>query len=109
MMMNVGDTKQIAQSKKFQTKMLKKSLCDYSDVRACKRNYNRCCTRRNAATIAADRNNKQVLFKTCSPFTDCINEKRNTQVNNAKDLDVVMLMYILIEYSDNYTRTSESL
>ena len=30
----------------------------------------------------------------------------NTQINNAKDLDVVMLMYNLIEYSDNYSKTS---
>ena len=59
------------------------------------------------------RNNKQTIFKYCAPFTDCIIEINNTQVGNAKDLDVVMsmynLMYNLIEYSNNYSKTSGSL
>ena len=33
----------------------------------------------------------------------------NTQIDNAKDIDVVMLIYNLIEYSDNYLKTSGSL
>ena len=33
----------------------------------------------------------------------------NTQINNSKDLDLVKPMYNLIEYSDNYSRTSERL
>ena len=44
----------------------------------------------------------------CS-FTNCICEINNPQVDNAKDLDIVMPMYNLIEYSDNYSKTSESL
>ena len=43
--------------------------------------------------------NKQVAFKNGVPFTDSISEKNNTLVENAKDLDVVMLMYNLIEYA----------
>ena len=35
------------------------------------------------------------------PFTDCVSEINNTQVDNAKYIDVVMQMYNLIEYSDN--------
>ena len=50
-----------------------------------------------------------MVFKTCAPFTDCINEINNTQVDNAKEIDVVMPMYNLIEYSDNYLKTSRSL
>ena len=50
-------------------------------------------------------NNKQAILKTCAPFMDCITEINNTQVDNAKDLDVVMPMYNLIEYSDNYSKT----
>ena len=38
-----------------------------------------------------------------------INEINNTQVDNAKDIDIVMPMYNLIEYSDNYAKTSGSL
>ena len=44
-----------------------------------------------------------------TPFTDCISAINNTQIDNAKDLDVVMPMCNLIEYSDNYSKTSESL
>ena len=65
---------------KFKTTMLKSSLCDYSDA------YN---------------TNKKVIFKNCAPFTNCISEINNTQIDNAKDIDIVMPMYNLIEYSDN--------
>ena len=40
-------------------------------------------------------NNMQVVFKNCAPFTNCISEINNTQKNNAKDIDIVMLMYNL--------------
>ena len=43
------------------------------------------------------------------PFTDCRSEINNTQIDNAKDLDVVMPMYNLIEYSENYSKTSGGL
>ena len=49
------------------------------------------------------------MFKNCAPFTDCISKINNTQVDNAKDIDIVMPMYNLIEYSDNYSKTSGSL
>ena len=52
---------------------------------------------------------KKVIFKNCTPFTDCINEINNTQVDKAKDLDAVMPMYNLIECSDNYFNISENL
>ena len=52
---------------------------------------------------------KNVVFKNCAPFTDCIREINNTQVDNAKDTDIVMSMYNVIEYSDNYLNTSGSL
>ena len=47
--------------------------------------------------------------KNCAPFINCISEINNTQVDNAKDIDIVMPMYNLIEYSDNYAKTSGSL
>ena len=49
------------------------------------------------------------MFKNCAPFTNCISEINNTQVDNAKDIDTVMPMYNLIEYSDNYAKTSGGL
>ena len=39
------------------------------------------------------------------PFTECISNVNNTQIDNAKDIDVVMPMYNLIEYGDNYSKT----
>ena len=55
-----------------------------------------------AADADANNTNRKVIFKNCAPFTNCISEINNTQVDNAKDLDIVMPMYNLIEYSDNY-------
>ena len=56
----------------------------------------------NTAAADADANNinKKVIFKNCAPFTDWISEISNTQVDNAKYIDIVIPMYNLIEYSD---------
>ena len=88
--------------------MLKSNLCDYSDAYIHVRVTN---TVNNTATegAAANNNNKKVIFKSCTPFTNCISEINNTDLGNAKDLDIVMPMYNLIEYSDNYSKTSGSL
>ena len=91
---------------KFKTTMLKSSLCDYSDAYILVKGT---ISVNNTAAAVADANNtdKKVIFKNCAPFTNCISEIR--QVDNAKDIDVVMPMYNLIEYSDNYGKTSGSL
>ena len=52
-----------------------------------------------ASQTAGGNNNVQVVFKNCAPFIDCISEKNNTQIDNAKDTNVVMLMYSLIKHS----------
>ena len=93
---------------KFKTTMLKCSLCDYSDrYILVKRTIN--VNNTAAADADANNTNKKVIFKNCAPFTNCISEINNTQVDNAKDIDIVMPMYNLIEYSDNYAKTSGSL
>ena len=48
-----------------------------------------------------------LLFKNCAPFIDCISEINNTQVDNAKEIDIVIPMQNLIEYSDNYFEIQE--
>ena len=53
--------------------------------------------------------NKRVISKNCTPLINWISEINNTHVDNAKDLDVVMSMYDLIECSDNHCQTSGSL
>ena len=61
------------------------------------------------AGAAANNIGKKVIFKNCAPFTNCISKINNTQIDNAECIDIVMLMYNLIEYSGNYSKTSGSL
>ena len=93
---------------KFKTTMLKSSLCDYSDAYILVKGT---ITVNNTAAqgAAANNTNKKVIFKNCAPFTNCISEINNTQIDNAKDIDIVMPVYNLIEYSDNYAKTTGSL
>ena len=49
------------------------------------------------------------MFKNCAPFVNCKTEIDNTEIDNAKDIDIIMPMYNLIEYGDNYSKTSGSL
>ena len=93
---------------KFKTSMLRSSLCDYSDAYILVKGN---ITVNNTAAAGADANNdnKKVIFKNCAPFTDCISKINNTDIDNAKYIDIVMPMYNLIEYSDNYSKTSGSL
>ena len=93
---------------KFKTTMLTSSLCDYSDAYILVKGTI-AVNNTAAANADASNTNKKVIFKNCAPFSICISEINNTQVDNAKDLDVVMSMYNLIEYSDNYSETSGSL
>ena len=62
-----------------------------------------------AASAAVNNTNKKVIFKNCVPFTDCITEINNTQVDDAQKVDIVMSMYNFIEYSYAYWKTSGSL
>ena len=101
------DTYNVNSQIKFKTTMLKSSLCDYSDAYILVKGT--ISINNTAAGAAANNTNKKVIFKNCAPFTNCISEINNTQLNNAKDIDIVMPMYNLIEYSDNYAKTSGSL
>ena len=95
---------------KFKTTMLKSSLCNYSDAYILvKGTITIEGNGADAAARQADQRDKGVIFKNCAPFTNCVSEINNTQVDNGKDIDIVMPMYNLIEYSDNYAKTSGSL
>ena len=93
---------------KFKTTMLKSSLCDYSYAYILVKGT---ISVDNTAAqgAAANNTNKKVIFKNCEPFTNCISEINNTQIDHAKDIDIVMPMYNLIEYSNNYGKTIGSL
>ena len=84
---------------KFKTSMLKSSLCDYSDAYILVK-----------GTISVvNTADAEVIFKNCALFTDGISEISNTQIDNARDIDVVRAIYNLIEKSDNYSKISGSL
>ena len=61
------------------------------------------------AARQADEKDMGVTFKNCATFTKCISRVNNTGIDNAQGIDIVMLMHKLIEYSDNYSKTSGSL
>ena len=56
-----------------------------------------------------DKMNRQVILKNNTPFISCISKINGVLVDNAEDLDIVMPMYNLLEYSKNYSKTSASL
>ena len=62
-----------------------------------------------AAANENDKVQKDVVFKNNVPFRSCIPKINSTLKDNAEDLDIVMPMYNLLEYSDNYSMTSGSL
>ena len=93
---------------RLKTAMLRYSLYDYSDAYILIKG-NIAVNNTAGASAAANNINEKVIFKNCSPFTNCISKINNTQIDNAEYIDIVMPMYNLIEYSDNYSKTSGSL
>ena len=89
--------------------MIRSNLCDYADAYIL---VNGRITitgaKADAAARKADERDKGVIFKNCAAFVECISRINNTEISNAKDIDIVMPMYNLIEYSDNYSKTSGS-
>ena len=83
---------------KFETQVIKSNLCDYSDAYI--------LVTGNITATGGDANTR-VAFKNCAPFTKFIIHINDEHVNNADNLDIIMPMYNLTEYSDNYSDTSE--
>ena len=83
----------------FNTEVLKSNLCDYNDAYI--------LLRGNITIIGHQVT--QVAFKNCAQFTKCVTEITGTTIDDAEDLDLVMLMYNLLEYSSNYSETTGSL
>ena len=97
---------------RFKTTTLKPSLCDYSDAYILVKGRIIITEAGDDAVVRqADEWNKRVIFKNCSPFTNCKREIHNIGIDNAKihnigidnakDNDTVMPMYKLIEYSND--------
>ena len=85
---------------KFETKIIKSNLCDYSDTYI--------LVIGDITAIGGNANTK-VAFKNCAPFTKRVTHINDQHVDNADDLDIVMPIYNLNEYSNNYSDTSGSL
>ena len=93
---------------RFKNSMLMSSLCDYSN--ACIFAKGTITVENTAASGQANNGaNKKVIFRNCAPYANCISRINKTQVDHASHIDVVMLMYNLIEYSDSYLKISDIL
>ena len=88
--------------------MIRWYLCDYSDANIL---VKQTATVPNtvASGVAVNDTNEKIVFKNCTPFTDCITEINNTPVDDAQKNYVVMPIYTLMEYSDAYSKTLGSL
>ena len=84
--------------------MLRSGLCDFSDAYIAVK---------EDVTLEGDndanKRNKNLTFKNNASFINCISKINGVQIYNAEDLDVVMPMYNLLEYSKNYKKTTVSL
>ena len=89
---------------RFKTSMLRSDLCDFSDAYI---------VVKGIVTVSADERdrdemNRQVILKNNAPIISCISKINGVLVENAEDLDFVIPMYNLLEYSKNYSKTSAS-
>ena len=94
---------------KFKTTMLVSSLCDYADAYTLVKGTIRITgAGDDTAVRRADKRNKGVMFKNCALFTKCIRKKNDTETNT-QHIDIVMLMYNLIQCNDSYSKTCGNL
>ena len=82
----------------YNTEILKSNLCDYNKAYILVR---------GDITVAVGPAT-QVAFKYCAPFTKCIKKIHETTTYDAEDLDLLMLMYNLLNYSSKYSETTGS-
>ena len=89
---------------RFKTSILQSDLCNYSDAYIVVEG-----TINTTGADNRDIKNRSLVFKNNAPFITCISKINNVLIGNAKDLDVVMSMYNLIDYSKNCRKTTGSL
>ena len=88
------------------TPMLRSDLCDFSDAYI---DVKGTITAEQNTDRNNDAHNKPIVFKSNTLFINCISKINGVLIDNAEGLDVVMPMYNLIEYSENYRKTMGSL
>ena len=89
---------------RIKTSMLRSDLCSFSDAYIIVK---------GDITLEGDndanKKNKNLIFKNNAPFINCISKINGVKIDNTEDLDVVIPMYNLLEYSKNYRKTTGSL
>ena len=85
---------------KYDTRVLKPNLCDYAEAYM--------LVDGTIRGTGGD-NNTRLALKNCAPFTKCNLEINDEHIDTADNLDIVMPIYNLIEYSDNYQDSSATL
>ena len=91
---------------RFKTSMLRSDLCDYSDTYIAVKG-NIILTKANRRRLI-DIRNRFLAFENNAPFTNCISKINNVLIDNAADLDIIMPMDNLLDYSKNYRKTTGS-
>ena len=99
-----GENYNVNKEIRIKTSMLRSDLCDFSDAYI---------VVEETATIAGasnrGRKDRPLAFKNNAPLIGCTSKINGVQTDNAEDLDAVMPMYNLLEYSKNYRKTTDSL
>ena len=85
---------------RFKTPMLRSNLCNYSDAYILVNG-----TITVTGNHPRDRQNRPLILKNNAPFISCITRIKGELIEDADDLDIVMPMYNLLEYSKNYRKT----
>ena len=83
---------------KYDTRILNPNLCDYAEAYI--------LVDGTIRGTGGNNNNIRLALKNCAPFTKCNLKINDEHVDTAENLDIVMPMYNLIEYSDNYQDSS---
>ena len=96
---------------RFKTPMLRSNLCDYSDAYILVKGTIPVTAPgvNNGANNIRDKRNRPLIIKNNAPFVSCITRINGELIEDADDLDIVMSMYNLLEYSKNYRKTIGSL
>ena len=101
---SLSNTYNANKSIRFKTPMLRSDFCDYADAYILVNG-----TITVAGNQPRDRQNRPLILKNNAPFVSCITRINNELIEVADDLDTVMPMYNLLEYSKNYRKTIRSL
>ena len=99
-----GSTYNTRKPIRFKTSMFRSDLCDYSDAYVWVKGKITVTNENDNANF-----NKELTLKNNTPFISCISKINGELVENAEDLDIIMSMYNLLEYSKNYETNSGSL